>query len=101
MLKVIEKMAFLSCLAALSGCVTADEIRKNDFVRSENGESIYKIWTYKEYQIKGKGDQICPRGWREIGRSQGQTDMRYVGPGIFIRLTRIETTIACPNDHPK
>lgn len=84
----------------LAGCVSPAEMRQKQFVELQNGESVYRFWVYFDNQVKGRADQLCPRGWREIKpRESGKEDLHAVGSNVFVSYQRIWITISCPLDH--
>lgn len=91
------RLYFLAVLTmVLSGCVSPEQMRQERLVGTQNGENIYRFWMYKDYQLKGWGDTLCPKGgWREISRDLGQRDYYSTGTVGYTRQ-RIYVTIACP-----
>ena len=89
----------LLCLS-VSGCVSPDQMRQENFVETRSGESIYRYWTFRNQDVQGRSQQLCPNGWREVAPREVSGRMTIYNQGIPIGHDKIWVTIACPMDQP-
>lgn len=94
------RFAFLIGCLCLTACVSADQMRQEHFVETRGGDSIYRYWTFRNQDVQGRSDQLCPNGWREIAPRARGDRVNIYNQGVPIGYDEIWVTIACPKDRP-
>ncbi|MBP9951291.1 MAG: hypothetical protein KBF27_05960 [Cypionkella sp.] len=92
--------AVIAMALGLCCCVTPDDMRRENFIGSRNGESEYRFWAYRERDIAGRTQQLCPNGAHEVTQRQINGRDTIYNQGVALGFDKIWVTIACPKDHP-